>query len=199
MPLVESFLAEHRAVKIDLRLNDGFVDLVEQGIDVAVRLGELSDSSLIARRIGTTRRWLLAHRDYLRRLPKGKRAPRIPEDLLHHNCLVYTEVPWRNSWTFTAGPGAPEPVGTTRVVRVEGNLQTNSSEVMRASVLAGMGIGYSPTWLFDQELASGEVQHLLPDWEAAQIPIHLVSPRERRHSAKVNAFAEHVAEAIAAT
>jgi DNA-binding transcriptional LysR family regulator len=197
MPLVESFLAEHRAVKIDLRLNDGFVDLVEQGIDVAVRLGELSDSSLIARRIGTTRRWLLAHRDYLRRLPKGKRAPRIPEDLLHHNCLVYTEVPWRNSWTFTAGPGAPEPAGTTRVVRVEGNLKTNSSEVMRASVLARMGIGYSPTWLFDQELASGEVQHLLPDWEAAQIPIHLVSPRERRHSAKVNAFAEHVAKAIA--
>jgi DNA-binding transcriptional LysR family regulator len=199
MPLVESFLAEHRAVKIDLRLNDGFVDLVEQGIDVAVRLGELSDSSLIARRIGTTRRWLLAHRDYLRRLPKGKRAPRIPEDLLHHNCLVYTEVPWRNSWTFTAGPGAPQPAGTTRVVRVEGNLKTNSSEVMRASVLARMGIGYSPTWLFDQELASGEVQHLLPDWEAAQIPIHLVSPRERRHSAKVNAFAEHVAKAIAAT
>jgi DNA-binding transcriptional LysR family regulator len=67
---------------------------------------------------------------------------------------------------------------------------------MRASVLAGMGIGYSPTWLFDEELASGEVQHLLPDWEAAAIPIHLVSPRERRHSAKVNAFAEYVAQAM---
>jgi DNA-binding transcriptional LysR family regulator len=171
--------------------------IVEQGIDVAVRLGELSDSSLIARRVGTTRRWLLAHRDYLRRLPKGTKAPRAPEDLVHHNCLVYTEVPWRNAWTFTAGPGAPEPVGTTRVVRVEGNLQTNSSEVMRASVRAGMGIGYSPTWLFDEELTSGEVQHLLPDWEAAAIPIHLVSPRERRHSAKVQAFAEYVAKAMA--
>jgi DNA-binding transcriptional LysR family regulator len=197
MPVVRSFLAEHRGVKIDLRLNDGFVDLVEQGIDVAVRLGDLSDSSLIARRIGTTRRWLVAHRDYLRRLPKGKKAPRAPEDLVHHNCLVYTEVPWRNSWTFTAGVGVPEPVGTTRVVRVDGNLQTNSSEVMRASVLAGMGIGYSPTWLFDPELASGEVQHLLPDWEAPVIPIHLVSPRERRHSAKVKAFAEYVTRALA--
>jgi DNA-binding transcriptional LysR family regulator len=197
MPLVQSFLAEHRGVKIDLRLNDGFVDLVEQGIDVAVRLGELSDSSLIARRVGTTRRWLLAHRDYLRRLPKGKKTPRDPGDLVHHNCLVYTEVPWRNSWSFTAGPGASEPVGTMRVVRVEGNLQTNSSEVMRASVLAAMGIGYSPTWLFDQELASGEVQHLLPDWEAAAIPIHLVSPRERRHSAKVKALADYVAKAMA--
>jgi LysR substrate binding domain len=189
--------AEHRAVKIDLRLNDGFVDLVEQGIDVAVRLGELSDSSLIARRVGTTPRWLVAHRDYLRGLPKGKKAPRALEELVHHNCLVYTEGPWRNSWTFTAGPGAPEPVGTTRVVRVGGNLQTNSSEVIRAAVLAGMGIGYAPTWLFDQELASGETQHLLPEWEAAAIPIQLVSPRERRHSAKVKAFAEYVAKAMA--
>jgi DNA-binding transcriptional LysR family regulator len=197
MPLVRAFLAEHRAVKIDLRLNDGFVDLVEQGIDVAVRLGELSDSSLIARRVGTTPRWLVAHRDYLRRLPKGKKAPRALEELVHHNCLVYTEGPWRNSWTFTAGPGAPEPVGTTRVVRVGGNLQTNSSEVIRAAVLAGMGIGYAPTWLFDRELASGETQHLLPEWEAAAIPIQLVSPRERRHSAKVKAFAEYVAKAMA--
>jgi DNA-binding transcriptional LysR family regulator len=84
------------------------------------------------------------------------------------------------------------------VVRVEGNLQTNSSEVIRASVLAGMGIGYSPTWLFDQELASGQIQHLLPEWEASAIPITLVSPRERRHSAKVKAFDEYVAKAMAA-
>jgi DNA-binding transcriptional LysR family regulator len=196
MPLVQSFLATHRGVKIDLRLNDGFVDLVEQGIDVAVRFGELPDSSLIARRVGTTCRWLLAHRDHLRTLSKGTKVPRVPEDLVHHNCLVYTEVPWRNAWTFTAGPDAPEPVGTTRVVRVGGNLQTNSSEAIRASVLARMGIGYSPTWLFDEELESGEVQRLLPEWEAPGIPIHLLSPRERRHSAKVQAFSEYVAKAM---
>jgi DNA-binding transcriptional LysR family regulator len=83
------------------------------------------------------------------------------------------------------------------VVRVEGHLQTNSSEIIRAAVLAGMGIGYAPTWLLDQELASGETQHLLPEWEAAAIPIHLVSPRERWHSAKVKAFAECVAKAMA--
>jgi DNA-binding transcriptional LysR family regulator len=102
---------------------------------------------------------------------------------MSHNCLVYTELATRNAWTFTAGPGAPEPAGTTHIVRVEGNLQTDSSEVMRASVLAGMGIGYSPEWLFDEELASGEVQRLLPDWEPLPMPIHLVSPRlhSRRH------------------
>jgi DNA-binding transcriptional LysR family regulator len=199
MPLVQSFLAEHRGVKIDLRLSDGFIDLVEQGIDVAVRIGDLPDSSLIARRVGTTQRMLMAHRSYVRSLPKGTKVPRVPDDLTDHNCIVYTELAMRNAWSFTAGPGAADPAGTTRIVRVEGNLQTNSSEVMRASVLARMGIGYSPTWLFDDELASGEVQRMLPDWETIPIPIHVVSPLARRHSAKVKAFAEHVGKAMAAS
>lgn len=193
MPLVQSFLAEHRAVKIDLRLNDGFVDLVEQGIDVAVRIGELADSSLVARRVGTTQRVLVAHRSYLRSLPKGMKRPTSPEELAGHNCIVYTGIAAPDAWQFTAGPGASAPVGTVRVVRVEGNLQTNSSEVMRASVLAGMGISYSPTWLFDGEIAGGQLQRLLPDWEAARVPIHLVSPAQRRQSAKVKAFGDHVA------
>ncbi|NPT62626.1 LysR family transcriptional regulator [Paraburkholderia elongata] len=197
MPTIQSFLAAHGGVKIDLRLHDGFIDLVEQGIDVAVRIGDLPDSGLIARRVGTTYRMLVAHRSYLRSLTKGTRAPTIPEDLSQHNCIVYTEQPMRNHWNFTAGPGTSEPAGTTRIVRVEGNLQTNSSEVMRASVLAGMGIGYSPTWLFDQELASGEVQQLLPDWTPPAIPVHVVSPRERRHSAKVKAFVEYVSQEMA--
>lgn len=197
MPLVQSFLATHPNVRIDLRLDDSLIDLVEQGIDAAVRLGELPDSGLIAKRIGTTRRMLLAHRQYLRNLPKGVPPPKVPEDLAAHNCVVYTGLAWRNAWTLTAGPGALEPVGTKRTVRVAGNLQTNSSEVIRASILSGMGIGYSPTWLFDEEIASGEVQRLLPDWEMAAIPMHLVSPRERRHSAKVKAFAAHIAEAFA--
>ena len=198
MPLVQSFLAQHRGVKIELRLNDGFVDLVEQGIDIAVRIGDLPDSSLIARRVGTSRRLLLAHRKYLRALPRGVKLPKEPEDLMQHNCIVYTELTTRNAWSFTAGAGAPDPAGKTRVVRVEGNLQTNSSEVMRASVLAGMGIGYSPEWLFDREIASGEVQHLLPDWHAPPLPIHVVSPQQRRNSAKVKAFAEHIERSMKA-
>jgi DNA-binding transcriptional LysR family regulator len=152
LPLVKTFLAAHPGVKIDLRLNDGFVDLVEQGIDVAVRIGELSDSSLVARRIGTSQRVLVASRQYLRSLPKGVKAPRVPEDLLHLNCIVYTELATQNAWTFTAGAGAPVDVGTAVTVRAQGNLQTNSSEVVRAAVLSGMGIGFSPTWLFEEEL-----------------------------------------------
>jgi DNA-binding transcriptional LysR family regulator len=192
LPVVKSFLAAHPGVKIDLRLNDGFIDLVEQGIDVAVRIGELADSTLVARRIGTTKRVLIASRQYLRTLPKGLKAPRLPEDLLRLNCIVYTELATQNAWTFTAGPGAPVAAGTAVTVRAQGNLQTNSSEVVRAAVLSGVGIGFSPTWLFEDEVAQGDLQVLMPDWPAQPIPVHLVSPSQRRQSAKVRAFADHM-------
>jgi len=106
MPLVQSFLADHPDVKIDMKLNDGFVDLVEQGIDVAVRIGELSDSNLIARRVGSARRLLVAHRSYIRNLAKGIKPPSHPNDLLQHNCIVYTGLASRNAWSFSAGPGS---------------------------------------------------------------------------------------------
>ena len=81
-------------------------------------------------------------------------------------------------------------------MRVQGPLQTNSSEVLRASVLDGLGIGYLPDWLFDDLRRSGEVQVLMPDWQGVPIPIHLVSPAARKHSAKVRAFGDHVADAL---
>lgn len=193
MPLIKSFLSAHPNVKIDLRLNDGFIDLVEEGIDVAVRIGELADSSLVTRRIGTTQRVLLASRRYLSSLPEGLHAPRLPQELLQHNCIVYSELATQNAWTFTAGPGAPAAEGSQVTIHAQGNLQTNSSEAIRASVLSGMGIGYSPTWLFEDEMASGELQVLLTDWPTPSLPIHLVSPPQRRQSAKVQAFALHVA------
>ena len=188
LPRIRSFLAAHPNVKIDLRLNDGFVDLVEEGIDVAVRIGVLADSSLVARRIGTTQRVLLASRSYLDGLPEGLKAPQGPQDLLDHNCIVYSELATQNAWTFTAGPGAAAPEGSQVTIRAQGNLQTNSSEVIRASVLSGMGIGYSPTWLFEEEIVSGQLQVLLPEWPAPSLPIHIVSPAQRRQSAKVQAF-----------
>jgi DNA-binding transcriptional LysR family regulator len=199
LPVVHAFLDRHPDVRIDLRLADGFVDLVEQGLDVAVRVGQLADSSLIAQRIGTTRRLVVAHRDLVRRLQrKGPKPPRHPDDLAAHDCLVYTELASRDNWLFVASAGANEPPGTERSVRVKGRLQTNSSEVIRAAVLAGRGIGYSPDWLFESELAAGELLTLMPGWQAPPLPLHLVSPPQRQHSAKVRAFGDFVRAALAA-
>lgn len=197
LPLVRQFLAEHPGVRIDLRLHDGFVDLIEQGIDVAVRIGELGDSGLIARRAGQAQRRLVAHRDYLRQLPAGVKPPREPEDLLAHRCIVYTELQSGHAWTFVAGPGADAPVGSRRTVRVTGPLQTNSSEVIRSAALTGMGIVYAPDWLLHDALARGEVEVLLPDWAPPPSPVHLVSPPERRQSARVRAFVDFVVAGLA--
>jgi len=194
-PLVQRFLAAHPGVKVDLRLADGFVDLVEQGIDVALRIGELNDSSLVARRVGTTRRGLVASRKYLRSLPKSQGLPRVPDDLLNHNCIVYSELATANAWTFTAGPGADAEPGSSCTVRVGGTLQTNASEVVRAAVLAGQGLGFSPIFLFEDELRRGEVKLLLSDWTVQDLPMHLVSPAQRRHSTKVRAFGDLVVSA----
>jgi DNA-binding transcriptional LysR family regulator len=190
LPHVQSFMQQHPDVKLDLRLDDGFIDLVEQGIDVAVRIGPLADSSLIARRIATSQRQLVAGTNYLQKLGGQDHWPRVPQDLLAHPCIVYTELRARNHWEFSAADGS------VLAVRVQGPLQTNSSEVLRASILSGLGIGYLPDWLFADLLRSGEVQVLMQDWQVAPIPIHLVSPAARKHSAKVRAFGDHMAEAL---
>jgi DNA-binding transcriptional LysR family regulator len=193
MPLVKSFMAKHPDLKIDMHLNDGFIDLVEHGIDVSVRIGDLPDSGLIARRIGTSQRMLLAHQSYLKSNAKFKRLLSDPDDLIDHDCIVYTGLSNSQQWTFTSREGLKSKVPTTKSVRITGSIQSNSSEVIRFAVTSGMGIGYSPTWLFEPEIKSGEVVRLMPHWESPQSPIHLVSPPERKHSAKVKAFMEHVA------
>lgn len=198
MPAIAGFLRAHPALRIDLRLNDGFIDIVGQGIDVAVRLGELADSSLRARRIGSSRRLLLAHRDYLAatRRRRSRRPLRQPQDLTQHNCLVYTEVAQPGGWRFYGRPEGGDAPGSELLVEVDGNLRTNSSEVIRAGVLAGLGIAHAPEWLFADALASGEVVSLLPAWRAPSIPIHLVSPPQRRRSVRLEAFADAMAAAV---
>jgi len=192
LPLVKTFLALHPNLKIDLKLNDGFIDLVEAGIDVAIRIGELSDSSLVTSRIGTTKRVLIASHSYLRSLPKGLKVLRDPYDLLRHNCIVYSELATQNAWTFTAELNAKAEIGSQVTIHSQGNLQTNSSEVVRAAVLSGMGIGYSPTWLFEDVMGKGDLKILLPNWSTPALPIQIVSPPQRKQSAKVKAFVQHL-------
>jgi DNA-binding transcriptional LysR family regulator len=191
MPHVRQFMIEHPGVKIDLRLNDDFVDLVEQGIDIAVRIGHLRDSNLIARRVGSSMAVAVASRTYLKGLPKVVKPPRLPADLLAHPCIVYTELSTKNVWRFARAGGSGASVA------VEGRFKTNNSEAVRDAVLGGMGIACAPTWMFQRELASQDVRTLLPDWAVSPLPVNLVYPAHRRHAAKVRAFSEYFARALA--
>lgn len=186
---VHSFMQAHPQLQVDLHLADGFVDIVSEGLDLAVRIGELADSSLLAQRVGTTRRAVVASRAYVDALPDRLALPLVPADLSLHECIVYSGLATQNVWVFEHADG---PIA----VRVAGRLSSNSSELVREAVCAGMGLGFSPTWLFADELASGRVLRLLPGYEPQPLPIHVVYPASRRHARKVVAFAEHVREVL---
>lgn len=182
-PRIRRLLDCYPELKVDLIMNDGFVDLVEQGIDLAIRIGELQDPNLVVRRIGTTVRVTVGSPDYFAR--HGE--PQSPQELVHHNCIVYTPLATGNAWHFEGGGG---PVS----VRVQGNYRANNSEAVREGVIAGIGIAVSPIWLFRDEITKGLVKVVLRDYEPKRLPIHAVYPSRRFVPANVRAIVDFLAE-----
>ncbi len=165
-PRMPRFLELNPEVQIELVMSDNFVDLVGEGIDLAVRVGEIADPTLIARRIGTTRRVTVASRRYLER--RGE--PVHPADLAAHDCIIYTRLATGNEWHF-AGPDGEI------VIPVQGRYQADNSEGVREGVLGGLGIGVIPIWLFNgDEIRRGDVRIILKEFEPTSLPIHAVYP-----------------------
>lgn len=181
VPRLKAFLAAHPHLSIDLRMSDAMEDLLEECIDVAIRIGELTQANLIARRLGTTHRVVVASPAYL----KGRKLPRDPQELGAHECVVYSGLATRNEWRFEGPKG-------TQSVRVQGRFEVNSSEGVREAVLAGIGIGFTPAWLFAEELRAKTLRVLLPDYRAASLPIHGLSPTSRRFAAKIKALLDYL-------
>ncbi|MDE3735302.1 LysR family transcriptional regulator [Pseudomonas resinovorans] len=185
-PVLGEFLACYPQVSLDLQLSDRNEDLVSEGIDVSLRIGELPASGMIARRLGHMRRLVLAAPAYL----AGRGTPQSPEALREHNCLVFNLLPDAGTWTFIRD-------GHTQSVRVSGNARSNSSEAIREMVLSGLGISLSPDWLFMADLAAGRVVALLQDFTPSTLPIHALSPANRRQSARVRTFVDFIAQKLA--
>ncbi|WP_028626460.1 LysR family transcriptional regulator [Metapseudomonas resinovorans] len=185
-PVLGEFLACYPQVSLDLQLSDRNEDLVSEGIDVSLRIGELPASGMIARRLGHMRRLVLAAPAYL----AGRGTPQSPEALREHNCLVFNLLPDAGIWTFIRD-------GHTQSVRVSGNARSNSSEAIREMVLSGLGISLSPDWLFMADLAAGRVVALLQDFTPSTLPIHALSPANRRQSARVRTFVDFIAQKLA--
>jgi len=184
VPRLNAFFARYPKLRIDLQLDDSFVDLVVGGIDVAFRVGELKDSRLIARRIGTAHRAVLAAPAYLAR--HGE--PQHPQELRGHQCLVYTGLANLNEWRFE------DEAGAEHAVHVGGQLQSNSSEAIRQAVVEGLGICYTPQWVYGDDIRAGRVQAILTRYRAPPLPLNVVFQPARRPSLKIGHFVSFFAD-----
>ncbi len=188
LPALPAFFARYPEVQLELGCSDRMVDLIEEGVDCAVRGGELADSSLIARRIGVMRFATCATPAYLAQYGE----PQHPEDLRQHRCLHY----------FSARSGRRYPMDFERageVVEIDtpGPLALNNSDAYLQAALAGLGVAQLPAFMLRPYLENGRLHLLLPDWLSRPVPLHVVYPQNRHLSAKVRAFVEWVAELLA--
>lgn len=182
-PALCGFMARYPDITVDLSLTDRRIDLIEEGVDVAVRIGKLADSSLIARRLAPIRIALCATPAYIEK--HGR--PRTPADLAGHDCCLYTLSQRPDEWRFTGPDGG-------HVVRVSGRLHADNGQVLRDAVLAGHAIALFPTFLVGADLRAGRLVRLLEGYSAGEFGLHAVYPPGRHLSAKVRAFVDYLAE-----
>jgi DNA-binding transcriptional LysR family regulator len=187
-PVVAAFLDQHPAVRVELVLSDRLRDLVEEGLDAAVRIGRLADSSLVVRRVGEVRRVLVASPAYLAR----RGAPERPADLVRHETIFATgRGSGTSEWRFRTG-------GRDEVVRLVPRLVVDDVDAALVAVRAGRGIARPLSYQVQEDLAAGTVVRLLAEHEPPPLPVQLVAPSARQAAPRVRAFLDHAARALAA-
>lgn len=185
-PALPELLAAWPDMSVELALNDRTIDLLDEGFDVAVRIGRLADSSLIARRLAPCRFVCCAAPAYL----AAHGTPRHPGELAGHECLLYSYTAGRDGWEFT-GPAGP------LTVKVKGRLTANNGEALLAAAAAGLGISLSPTFMVGDELVSGRLVAILRDYPVPERGIHAVWAPGRHLSAKIRTFVDFLARRFA--
>ncbi|GGE02325.1 LysR family transcriptional regulator [Aureimonas endophytica] len=186
VPRLAEFRTRNPGVSIELDVAGGQVDLVGRGVDVAIRIGRLADSSLTARRIGTMRMMTVASAGYLRE----RGVPDAPADLFGHDTIGYVFHGETMGWGFKTAEGE-------LTVDPSGFFRTNDAEHLRGAVLAGLGIAHSGSWLFSDALATGDAVRILAEYAPDPFPIHAVTASGRRMPARVRLFVDFLAEVCA--
>lgn len=177
-PAISDYLMREPEVKMDVMLDDRVVDLVQEGFDVAIRIGELPSSNLVARRLAPSRMVICASPGYLKKFG----TPRVPEDLVKHNCLRYAYQATRNEWRFHG----PE---REHAVRVDGNLFANNGDTLREAALRGLGVCLAPTFIVGPDLKAGRLKEILQDYPYPEQGVFAVYPN-RQLPAKVRNFVD---------
>ncbi|MEY3124422.1 MAG: hypothetical protein RLZZ573_942 [Pseudomonadota bacterium] len=178
-PLWGTFRDQHPKVRLDITLADRLVDLVEEGYDAAIRIANLETSTLVSKRLASTRIVLCASPQYL----QAHGTPKHPSELAHHAVISYSYLSTRDEWHFT-GPTGPVSVKTNPCI------QTNNGDTCRAAALAGQGIILQPSFLVGGDLACGALCELMPDYRAPDLGIYAVYPSRKHVSPKVRALVD---------
>jgi DNA-binding transcriptional LysR family regulator len=180
-PHLSSFLDQHPKLRIEFVMDDRNVDLVEENIDVALRLGDLADSALRARKIASSPRHVLASPAYL----AWQGTPSLPSDLLNHDAVVYGQPPGTDVWRFRRGTAETSVAMSSRLI-------LTAAEGVREAVFAGLGLTIASRWMFADGLASGRVVELLPQWSLAPVDLWMLFPAGRLPSTKARAFSDWI-------
>lgn len=182
LPQVPAFLAHYPGLALDLQIGDRYVNLVDEGAELAIRIGHLEDSALRARRIGQFERVCVASTAYV----ALHGTPQKPDDLRAHDCIVYTLLSSGSTWRFRDGE-----------ISIAGRLRVNSPQAVQEAVDAGVGIAHGPGWLFEAGLKSGNLQRVLVGHEAPLVPIQIVYVANRLLPKRAIAFMDFIAAAFA--
>lgn len=188
-PALPKFLLQYPEVRLELELSDRFVNLAQEGFDLAIRHTNAAPDTHVAWALATSTSMLVASPDYLRRHP----APEHPRDLATHRCLLYLREGPRQTWSFERQSARSKP--EREVIPVEGPLKANNSEVLRDAVLAGVGIGLLPDFSAAGSLAQGQLHHLLPDWRSVGFfgdHIYAIRPWSAHVPRAVRCLVEHL-------
>ncbi|GJH17676.1 LysR family transcriptional regulator [Caballeronia novacaledonica] len=186
VPHLPDFLSRYPDVSVEFDVSQRYVNLVEEGLDVAIRVGPLSDSALLARRIGSMRYLTAAAPSYLDKAG----MPRTLDDLKSHDCIAFMSRDAARPWEFVGPEGPVEFIP-------QGRVRSNDAEYLRAAVLAGLGIGHNAGWLYARDVADGRLVPLLAEFAPPPFPIHAVWSGNRRLAGKTRAFIDFLAELFA--
>lgn len=182
IPLLGDFLKQYPDIKIDYLMEDRFVDLVKEGVDVAIRVGPLADSSLVARKIGTSRRVVVASPEYL--IKHG--FPKTPSDLKSHECLLYSLLKSQNEWFFSSAQFGDESV------LINGRFRASSNETICEAALSGLGIATMCKWHVHEHIKKGRLTVLLKNYELTPYDINAVYPERHYVPEKVKRLIDHL-------
>ena len=180
--IVAKFCEAHPAVTVEMALSDRRADIIAEGYDFAVRIGELQTSSMSARPVGTYRLLVCAAPDYLAQHPQ----PNHPSELARHRCLINLNMVPRGRWPFVS------PQGEAVVAEIDGQLQIDNGEAQKAAALAGAGMVYLPVDLARDDLAAGRLVQVLPEWRTLTLPINIVYPSRRLVPRRVTALMDAI-------